>query len=88
MLMEIRSYLQSRGSASLTDLSNHFRIAPDALRGMLAHWIGKGMVRQREEPAACGGCVSAGTCCGCAVSESPEIYDWIGRSTSALPSPT
>lgn len=79
MLMELKIYLQTHGSASLSDLSNHFRIAPDALRGMLAHWTGKGMVVRRDGPETCGGCAPVKSCCGCALSANAEVYEWVGR---------
>lgn len=84
LLMEIRAYLQARGAASLDDLANHFRIAPDALRGMLGHWIAKGMVVRGDAPETCGTCPSAGSCGGCTqVAAPPEIYRWTGPAPHA-----
>lgn len=71
MLLEIRSYLQERGEANLTDLAIRFGASPDAMRGMLAHWIGKGRVRRIDCGLSCGK-----SCAGCGVM-APEIYAWV-----------
>jgi hypothetical protein len=68
ILSEIGTYLRRRGQASLRELALHFGAEPDAVRGMLAHWIGKGRVC-RKSAAACGGC----TQCDPATL---EIYVW------------
>ena len=78
MLLDLKAYLENRGSASIVDLSNKFRTPPDALRGMLGHWIKKGLVVRHDFGAECGGCKPSGDCGGCGVSASFEIYDWIG----------
>lgn len=75
MLMELKTYLEQRGSANILDLSNHFRIAPDALRGMLEHWIRKGQVARRDFTTGCSDC-GTGHCGGCGVAASFEIYEW------------
>lgn len=76
MLLEIRTYLERNGSANILDLSNHFRIAPEALRGMLDHWIRKGRVVRHDFAGTCGNCGSGGACGGCGVAASFEIYEW------------
>lgn len=74
MLLEVRSYLRDRRQASLTDLALHFRSQPDAMRGMLDHWIAKGKVRSLScAPSSCG---KSGGCC-CAGVSAPVIYEWI-----------
>ena len=78
MLLEIRKYLQEHGAASILDLSNRFRISPDALRGMLDHWVRKGTVSRRDFAGDCGGCTSQGHCCGCGTLASFEVYEWTG----------
>ena len=70
ILSEIRDYLKERGQASLQDLALHFDADPDALRGMLAHWIRKGQVTRRSAAAACGS-----SCTQCDPT-SVELYVW------------
>ncbi|NDR56265.1 hypothetical protein FPS10_07485 [Pseudoruegeria sp. M32A2M] len=76
MLMEIRAYLKLHGSANILDLSNHFRVSPDALRGMLQHWIAKGEVVRHDFSGSCGDCHSSGHCSGCGTAASFEVYEW------------
>lgn len=78
MLMEIRTYLQRHGSANIVDLSNHFRIAPEALRGMLEHWIAKRAVIRRDFSPGCNGC-GGGHCGVCGVAASFEVYEWCAK---------
>lgn len=56
----------------MRDLALHFQVEPEAVRGMLEHWIRKGKVRR---DAACPPCGSG--CCNCA-SDLTEIYLWNG----------
>ncbi len=67
MLTSIREYLQSHDTASLTEIARHIDADPDAVRGMLDHWVRKGNVEL--VPIACGGC----TDCDPATI---EIYRW------------
>ena len=78
MLLELKSYLEERGSASILDLSNKFRTPPEALRGMLGHWIKKGVITGHDFATDCGSCKPAGGCGTCGVSASFEIYNWVG----------
>lgn len=71
MLLDVKSYLEERGQASLTDLSIRFATSPDAMRGMLGHWIGKGRVQRIDCGLSCGK-----SCAGCGV-VAPEIYAWL-----------
>ena len=48
MLLAIRSLIQARGQASLSDLALHFRVSPEAMQGMVKHWIAKGQVRRQS----------------------------------------
>ena len=73
MLLAIRSLLQDRGQASLTDLALHFRTSPEAMRGMVQHWVAKGQVRALPCPGAC-----ARGCGGC--STATELYGWVRPS--------
>ena len=81
ILSEIRDYLKERSQASLQDLALHFDADPEALRGMLAHWIRKGQVSRRSAAASCG---SSCTQCDPA---SVELYVWEdgGATEQAVP---
>jgi hypothetical protein len=73
ILSELRDYLKGRQHVSLRDLSLHFNIDADALRGMLQIWIAKGRVRKvaAESRSECGT-----SCCQCDPSIL-EIYEWV-----------
>jgi len=76
ILSEIKKYFSQQRVASLSDLSVHFRVEPDAMRGMLEQWIRKGKVRKLPEGGSCP------KCCESCNSEGLEIYEWIGGVTS------
>lgn len=76
ILSDIKRYLSARGQATLADMALHFQSSPDAVRGMLDVWAGKGKVRRR--PAA----VSCGSSCSKCEPASVEIYEWIGDGTT------
>ncbi|MDD7805235.1 MAG: FeoC-like transcriptional regulator [Endozoicomonas sp. (ex Botrylloides leachii)] len=68
MLIDIQKYLSSRGVCSLAELSNQFKMPPDAMRGMLSHWMRKGKVI--VESGGCNkGCVSCSP-------DQLEVYRW------------
>ena len=70
MLIPLKHYLAEQGQVSLADLARHFKSSPDALRGMLSHWIRKGYVC--KETLGCSkGCASCPP-------EQTEIYRWLG----------
>lgn len=70
MLIPLKNYLAEQGQVSLADLAKHFISSPDALRGMLAHWVRKGRVC--KETLGCNkGCASCPP-------EQTEIYRWLG----------
>lgn len=70
MLIPLKNYLAEQGQASLDELSKHFKSSPDALRGMLSHWLKKGRIR--KEALGCNkGCASCPP-------EQTEIYCWLG----------
>lgn len=71
ILSEVRDYLRRHGEVSLRDLALHFDTDPEALRGMLEHWMRKGKVSRRGVRAACGN----GGCTQCDPA-SVEIYAW------------
>lgn len=68
MLIDIREFLRSRGVCTLHELSTHFKTAPDAMRGMLAHWQRKGKVVLEHS-----GCNKG--CSSCSP-EQLEVYRW------------
>jgi predicted ArsR family transcriptional regulator len=72
ILSQIRSYLAERGQATLADIALHFDAEPEAVRGMLEHWVRKGRVEQRKVEAACG------TSCNRCDPAAMELYVWRG----------
>ena len=73
MLLAIRSLVHERGQVSLTDLALHFRKSPEAMRGMVGHWVAKGQVRK----IACGASGCGHGCGGCSFAQTHEIYAWV-----------
>ena len=72
ILSDLRDYLKLQHRVSLKDLSLHFDIEAEALRGMLDIWMAKGRVR-KVTPLS----VDCGTnCCKCD-SQLIEFYEWI-----------
>lgn len=71
ILSDLRMYLKEKHRATLNDMVIHFGVEADALRGMLAKWIGKGKVRQTAAASACGT-----SCCKCDPLLT-EVYEWI-----------
>ncbi|MCG8427973.1 MAG: FeoC-like transcriptional regulator [Chromatiales bacterium] len=71
ILSAIKSYLQQRGQATLTDIAIHVDSTPDAVRGMLEMWIAKGKVQRQQMDETCG------SCCKCEQAAT-EIYIWNG----------
>jgi len=70
ILTDICDYLEQRGQASLADLAMHFDTPQEALRGMLAVWIRKGIIHKRPATTACGS-----SCSQCDSAET-ELYLW------------
>ncbi len=70
ILSELKSYLIKNKRASLIDMAHHFDVAPDAMKGMLVHWIRKGKVIRLEGSSCQKGC------CQCDPSHL-EIYEWV-----------
>jgi predicted ArsR family transcriptional regulator len=73
ILSEIRSYLTERGQATLADIALHFDAEPEAVRGMLDHWVRKGRIERRKVEAACG------TSCNRCDPAAMELYVWRGN---------
>jgi hypothetical protein len=72
ILSDIKRYLSERSQATLADMALHFQSSPDAVRGMLEVWSGKGKVRRHLANPSCGS-----SCSNCDPA-SVEIYEWIG----------
>ena len=72
ILSDIKRYLSARCQATLADMALHFQSSPDAVRGMLEVWAGKGKVRRHLAAASCGS-----SCSKCDPA-SVEIYEWVG----------
>lgn len=70
ILSDLRDYLRQREQASLQDMALHFDADPEALKGMLEHWIRKGKVTRQTAKASCGD-----SCTQCDPA-SVEIYVW------------
>ena len=73
ILSEIKRYFSQQLVASLADLSVHFRVEPDAMRGMLEQWIRKGKLRKLPQGTPCP------NCCEACKSESLELYKWLSE---------
>jgi hypothetical protein len=70
MLSDIRTYLQERGQASLSDIARHLDVTPEVARGMLELWLKKGRVHRMAATPSCGS-----SCSQCDPSTT-EIYVW------------
>ena len=76
MLSTIRRYLEQQQTASLADIARHVDADPEAVEGMIDHWIRKGKVE--VVPVACGGC----TQCDLATI---KIYRWLDPTPPRRP---
>lgn len=71
ILTDIKQYMQQHGRATLGDLALHFRVDPEAMRGMLDVWVAKGKVAPLELQANCN------TSCPLACADSAmTIFEW------------
>lgn len=68
---EVKRYLSERKVAPLKDIAMHFDMDPDAIRGLLDHWIRKGKVKLISSEDCQGKC-----CGGCSEHQTKEIYQW------------
>jgi hypothetical protein len=75
VLRAIRTYLAIHRRATLADLGCRFGIEDSALRGMLAVWEQKSLVRiTTADSRPCGSC--------CACPPATEVCEWIGVDRS------
>lgn len=81
ILTELRQYLSQHKRVALIDLSCHFDIETDALRGMLNRLEHKGWVTKLPAGTACGG--------GCSKCDpaSVEIYEWVNKENVSVQHP-
>ncbi len=79
ILSDIKRYLIERHHATLNDIALHFDSEPDAVRGMLDHWIRKGKVVKHMAGAACG------SACNKCDDAATEVFEWVadGATSSA-----
>lgn len=59
MLIQIREYIKENRKVSLSDISIHFDIQPDAVEKILEKWIVKGVI-EKQDLFSC-----TGLCSGC-----------------------
>jgi hypothetical protein len=78
ILTEIKHYLMQRNIATLRDIALHVDADPDAVRGMLDHWVRKGRVSRQLATASCGS-----SCTKCDT-EATEIYRWQDRNLDSV----
>ncbi len=69
---EVKRYLSERKIAPLNDIALHFDMQPDAVRGLLEHWIRKGKVRRFADNSCEDNC-----CGGCSENGHKEVYEWL-----------
>ena len=76
ILSNIKEYFSEHPAASLSDLSIRFNVEPEAMRGMLDHWIRKGKLRKVDHSYSCS------KCCSDCKSDHIEIYEWTGKRST------
>ncbi len=69
ILSQLQDYLRTHRQVSLYELTIHFQMDADALRGILGQLVRKGRVRKLAGKQ-CGSCHSC-------LPESLELYQWI-----------
>ncbi|SHI73454.1 FeoC like transcriptional regulator [Malonomonas rubra DSM 5091] len=69
----VKTYLCDRKVAPLKDIAIHFDMEPDAIRGLLSHWIRKGRVKMYQGDA----CQNGNCCGGCSGHSEKEVYEWL-----------
>ncbi len=72
ILSDIKKYLLTNKQITLGELCIHFDTEPDAMRGMLEHWIRKGKVMKHTFEESC-----SNGCLKCCNHDAMEIYEWV-----------
>ncbi|HHE32281.1 MAG TPA: hypothetical protein ENL07_06555 [Chlorobaculum parvum] len=70
-LTDIRDYLRQERSASLKEISSHFKADSSLVEPMLDHWILKGRVVARQHDAF------GSACCGKCSGTGHIRYEWV-----------
>lgn len=70
-LKDIRNYLRQKRSASLKEISMHFKADSSLVESMLDQWILKGRVVVKQHDAF------SSTCCGKCSGTSHIRYEWV-----------
>lgn len=71
MLSQIKLIFTEKNTVSLVELTQQLNAEPDAVRGMLSHWIRKGRIRPFQKKAGCG------SKCGKCDPATTEMYQWV-----------
>ena len=82
ILIEIRDFIKMHQEVTLTQLSRHFDVAPDAMKDMVNRWVMKGFVSQMIMSDNCNTNSSCSSGCGsCTVAKPGETvsYRWLNR---------
>jgi len=72
ILSQIKRYLSENKKIALGELCIHFDTEPDAMRGMLEHWIRKSKVKKHAIEGNC-----SNGCLKCCNHDAMEIYEWV-----------
>jgi hypothetical protein len=70
-LIDIRDYLRQERSASLKEISSHFKAESSLVESMLDHWILKGRVVAKQRDAF------TSACCGKCGGKGHIRYEWV-----------
>lgn len=74
ILLDVKQYLKEKATCNLQELSLQFHCDPEVMRGMLAHWVRKGVIAIGKKPEGCGiKCVQ----CQPGVA---QIYHYVGNA--------
>jgi len=72
-LTDIRAYLEKEHSASLKEISTHFKADSSLVESMLDQWILKGRVVVKSHDAF------SSACCGKCGGAGHIRYEWVGK---------
>jgi len=70
-LTDIRDYLRQEHSASLKEISSHFKADSSLVESMLDHWILRGRVVAKQRDAF------GSACCGKCGGKGHIRYEWV-----------
>jgi hypothetical protein len=72
ILAQVKDYLAEQGAVPIAGLAARFEVAPETMRGMLSHFVRRGLVRAVRDREVCAGC----TKCDAGFR---EVYAWTGN---------